>query len=108
MLDTVSGFLYIVRVATRTQEKIMVKKNFHLVPKKYHHILEEVTDKHGVVEVVLKRGFEYDNGASLSCYERYDFCRADGTPSEAMLKKCIASEIQCYDKVPLDQWDRDH
>lgn len=86
----------------------MPNTNFHLVPKKYHHILEEVTDRHGVVEVVLKRGFEYDNGASLSCYERVDFCRTDGTPSEAMLKKCIASELNCFNEVSLDQWDRDH
>tara|TARA_R110002020_G_scaffold377557_3_gene588634 strand:- start:16 stop:276 length:261 start_codon:yes stop_codon:yes gene_type:complete len=86
----------------------MANTNFYLVPKKYHHILDEVCDDHGVVEVILKRGFEYDIGSSLACYERGEFCQADGTPSQAILKRCIADEIQGYVEVPLDQWDRDH
>ena len=85
-----------------------MENKFHLVPKKYHPIVREVVEDCGVVEVVLKRGFEYDTGASLACYERGEFCRADGTPSEHMLKQCIALEIRCHNEVPLDQWDRDH
>ena len=88
----------------------MSTTNFNLVPKKYHHILFEVTDNFGVVEVVLKEGWEYDNGASLACYERdeADWCKADGSRSEHKLKRCIAGEIEMTNEVPLEEWRKNH
>jgi hypothetical protein len=86
----------------------MANNLFHLVPKKHHHKLEEVCESGGTVEVVLKRGWEYDVGSSLACYERGEFCRADGAQSEAMLKRCIADEISRTDQVPVDEWDQRH
>lgn len=86
----------------------MTNNLFHLVPKKHHHKLHEVVECNGTVEVVLKRGWEYDIGSSLACYERTEFCRSDGTPSEFLLKRCIANEIDRTDEVPLDVWDKHH
>ena len=44
----------------------MLKKNqFHLVPRKYHHLLEDVQEFAGVVEVLLKPGIEYAMSARL-------------------------------------------
>ena len=87
----------------------MLKKNqFHLVPRKYHHLLEDVQEFAGVVEVLLKPGIEYDVGSSLACYERSEFCRADGTPSETVMKRCIAREISLTREVPLDYWHANH
>ena len=87
----------------------MLKTNqFHLVPRKYHHLLEDVQEFAGCVEVLLKPGIEYDVGSSLACYERTEFRRADGMPSETLLKRCIADEISRTVEIPLDQWYANH
>ena len=86
----------------------MLINQFHLVPRKYHHLLEDVQEDNGCVEVLLKPGIEYDVGTSLACYERGEFCRADGTPSEALLKRCISDEISRTVEIPLDQWHANH
>ena len=87
----------------------MLKKNqFHLVPRKYHHLLEDVQEEHGCVEVLLKPGIEYDVGSSLACYERSEFCRADGMHSETLMKRCIANEISRTVEVPLEYWYANH
>tara|TARA_R110000823_G_C15727418_1_gene479345 strand:+ start:270 stop:536 length:267 start_codon:yes stop_codon:yes gene_type:complete len=88
----------------------MTQLNYYLVPKKYHSILAEVSDNFGVVEVVLKEGWEYDVGSSLACYERGDpeFSNKNGTPSQHKLKRTIAQEIERTNKIPLSEWYKNH
>ena len=88
----------------------MSDRNYHLVPKKYHYMLEEVADNHGVVEVVLKRPFEYTNGASMACYERdeRDWCKVDGSRSDFLLKRYIGYELEATIKVDPAEWDKNH
>ena len=87
-----------------------MKKLLNLVPKKYQYMVEVVEESCGVVEVVLKEGYEYDVGSSLACYERCDpdFCNADGTESEYKIKKCIASEISRTVDIPIAEWRKNH
>ena len=93
-----------------TQGDDKMTNSINLVPKKYRYMVLLVEESCGVVEVVLKEGYEYDVGSSLACYERddHDFCNADGSASEYKLKQCIANEISRTVDIPIDEWHERH
>tara|TARA_R100001510_G_C7560722_1_gene140874 strand:+ start:117 stop:374 length:258 start_codon:yes stop_codon:yes gene_type:complete len=83
-------------------------KLLYLIPKKHHDKIHDVCEFNGTVEVILKEGWEYSTGSAEACYERVEFCSANGQPSETLLKRCIANEIALTTEISIDDWNSRH